>query len=244
MGHSSPVAWTQVVWNVSYIQREGEKAWRRRSTSNQTILQSLLSLLHMEKDLCSPILIHQGPPRECIEKASEITDKINKNRSFLPQSQPFSRTDSFPMLNQKQENCNFVWHCVIHWLFPQAIGGQFYARNGGGFLSPLSLQTTSENACLDMQQIFLSPAKVWKTKSLGCRHGSNLTIFLAVVLINQSWFGFFSMSQATWAFWAKCRGLLVSMSPNRMAKMENALESRNQHSTAVVSYAAGGGWGL
>lgn len=57
---------------------------------------------------------------------------------------------------------------------------------------------------------------------------------MAAVLIDQSWFGF--------SHWAKhepselcAEGMPVSMTPNGVANMEYAPESRNQDSTDAVS---------
>lgn len=93
------------------------------------------------------------PPITVLGKASETTEQEPDNMaiSFLPKNQSFSTETelpyiSLPRVNQQQGNCNFVWHCLIGWIFPLAKGGL----------------TDSFTPGLDFQWVcvfFLSPSK-------------------------------------------------------------------------------------
>lgn len=137
--------------------------------------------------------------------------------------------------------------------FSWARGGQLYARarfivNLGVsfffffFFPPL--QTASENAWLpDLDVLWCRSIlqTVWERKFLRPSYGPNLTLSLAVVLINQSWLGFSQWAQQHEH--SECRGLLVSMLVPVGWLTWNILPSPETTAAPLHAHLQPGGWG-
>lgn len=143
-----------------------------------------------------------------------------------------------------QGNWNFVWHCLIGWIFFWARGGQLYARtrfivNLGVCLfffffpskMPQKMPGYCALICNDAGLLVLQ--RIWKTKSLGPSGGSDLTISTAAVLINQSWLGFSQWAKQHEHSEPRAEGCLSAWLPMGWLTW-NLLESSNQDSTGAV----------
>lgn len=78
---------------------------------------------------------------------------------------------------------------------------------------------------------------VWERKFLRPSYGSNLTLSLAVVLINQSWLGFSQRAQQHEH--SECRGLLVPVG----CLTWNILQSPETTAAPLHAHLQPGGWG-
>lgn len=147
-----------------------------------------------------------------------------------------------------QGNWNFVWHCLIGWIFFWARGGQLYARTrfivnlGVCLFFLLPLQNASENAwllCLDMQWCrAFSTAKDLENKVSRSQWWFRSYDFYSSCFNQPKLAWLFSMSQTTWAFWTEGRGVLVSMTPDGVANVESARVQRpGQHRCCSPTHA-------